>query len=363
MQSAKLLGARRIALQRLLAASLGLGSIGLVLEVGLRAVHGWRDSSRLVYPRVANDINGFRDPSFTPHVPEGHFRILTLGASAFVTRDFPRRFEDSLSNAPFFRQRGTRPRVVSTGVPAHMTFDSMWKYDHWYRGYDFDLVIFYHGINDARANNYPAAHFRDDYTQLPYYRRFAPMFDWIERHPALSRSFTLTWGLSLFRSASLRLAPAFQREAPYNDPRDDPWLTEGATIKTAPIFEANLRGVLRLADERGQRLLLLTYAYHLPEDYTHERFQARQTGYTFMEESVATEVWGLPENVVRAIEAHNAVVRKVAASRPDVLFFDMERFMPKDREHFIDICHWTDLGRERFTQGVLQALGSLPDTE
>jgi hypothetical protein len=189
------------------------------------------------------------------------------------------------------------------------------------------------------------------------------MFDWVERHPTLSNSFALTWGMTLVRSAGLRLAPAFQREAPYNDPRDDPWLAEGATIKTTPSFERNVRNVLRLADERRQRVLLLTYAYHLPADYTHERFQSRQTDFTFAEESVATEVWGRPDNVVRAIEAHNAALRSIAAARPDVLFFDMERFIPKDREHFIDICHWTDLGRERFTQGVLLALETLPNPD
>ena len=66
---------------------------------------------------------------------------------------------------------GLKVRVVSTGVPAQMTYDSLWKYRYWYDGYDFDLVIFYHGINDARANNYPRQVFRDDYTQFSYYHR------------------------------------------------------------------------------------------------------------------------------------------------------------------------------------------------
>jgi hypothetical protein len=39
----------------------------------------------------------------------------------------------------------------------------------------------------------------------------------------------------------------------------------------------------------------------------------------------------------------------------------MERFMPKDGKHFIDICHWTDLGQERFAQGVVEALQSRPE--
>ena len=114
--------------------------------------------------------------------------------------------------------------------------------------------------------------------------------------------------------------------------------------------------MLDIAKERGQRVLLLTYAYYLPADYTNERFLDRKTDYSFMPESVATEVWGIKENVVAAIEAHNAVVREEAARHPEALFFDMERFMPKDSSHFIDICHWTDLGRRRFAEGVLEAL-------
>jgi hypothetical protein len=39
----------------------------------------------------------------------------------------------------------------------------------------------------------------------------------------------------------------------------------------------------------------------------------------------------------------------------------MERFMPKDGKHFIDICHWTDLGQKRFAQGIVEALQSEPE--
>ena len=154
----------------------------------------------------------------------------------------------------------------------------------------------------------------------------------------------------------MQLAPAFQREAPYNHPLDDPWLAEGADLKTPPVFAHNVEEVLRIARERRQRVLLLTYAYYLPDDYTNERFFAKTTDYTFVPESVATEVWGRKENVVAAIEAHNAEVRRIAALHPEALFFDMDRHIPKDRAHWIDICHWTDLGREAFARGVLEVL-------
>ena len=323
---------------------------------GLRLVHLTSDPRVLVYPRVANDINGFKDSSFEREIRAGEFRVLGLGASAFVTREFQPRFQELLNGAPVFRQRDLSVRVASTGVPAHTSFDSLWKYQYWYRDYDFDLVLFYHGINDARANNYPRDVFRSDYTQFPYYQRYAPAFGWIERHPLLSRSFAATLGASLIQRAKVQVAPAFEREAPYNDPLDDPWLAEGSDLKTPPVFSRNVEEVLRIARDRGQKVLLLTYAYYLPPDYTNERFLAQQTDYSFAPESVATEVWGRQQNVVAAIEAHHAATRRLAELHPNALFFDMERYMPKDREHFIDICHWTDRGRETFARGVLEAI-------
>jgi hypothetical protein len=157
------------------------------------------------------------------------------------------------------------------------------------------------------------------------------------------------------------LAPDFQREAPYNHPDNDGWLGEALEVKTAPVFERNLEELLALARARGQRVLLLTYAHYLPEDYSNERFHARQTDYTFMEESVATEVWGWKNAVVAAIEEHNQVVRRVAARHPEVLFFDMARHIPQGGDWFIDICHWTDAGRASFAEGVLEALRAAGD--
>ncbi len=332
-----------------------------LLEIGLRLVHLSSDPRALVYPRVANHINGLRDPDFDAEIPPGEFRILALGASAFITRDFQPQFQRLLNEDPYFAERGLRVRVASTGIPAHMTYDSLWKYRHWYEGYDFDLVIFYHGINDARANNYPRDVFRDDYTQFSYYQRFRPAFDWIERHPRLSRSFLVSWVVKLSLGAKSILAPEFQREAPYNNPLDDPWRGEAGDLKTPPVFARNVEAVIELAAERDHPLLLLTYAYYVPEGYSNERFLAGDLDYSFAEESVATEVWGWSHHVQAAIEAHDEVIREIAARRPEVLFFDMERYMPKDGEHFIDICHWTDRGQARFARGIVEALKRRPE--
>ena len=341
--------------KNLLATFIGIAITLLLLEIGLRLVYFSNDSRVLVYPRVASYINGFRDPDFEGGISEGDFRMLALGASAFVTRNFQPEFQRLMNDDPFFSDEGLRVRVASTGVPAHMTYDSLWKYQFWYANYDFDLVIFYHGINDARANNYPPEVFRDDYTQFIYYRQFVQIFDWRDRHPRLSNFFVATLGAKIFGWFKIRLDPDFQ-SSPYNKPSDDPWLVEGSDIKSARVFEKNLEEMLGLAKARDQRVLLLTYAYYLPADYTNQRFMSQLTDYSFKPESVAVEIWGTKEGVIKAIKTHNEVIRAIAARHPEALFFDMERFIPKDSEHFIDVCHWTDKGRARFAEGVSQAL-------
>jgi len=354
----------RVIASNLLSVVISLLVLAILLELGLRAVYFSADPRVLVYPPVANHINGLRDSDFDSEISPGEFRILALGASAFITRNFQPQMQALLNENPLFAEQGLKVRLVSAGIPAHMTYDSLWKYQYWYDGYDFDLVMFYHGINDARANNYPREAFRDDYTQFSYYQRFWPAFDWIEQHPRLSRSFLVSWVMKLALGAKSIHAPDFQREAPYNNPLDDPWRAEAGDLKTPPVFARNVESVVELAESRDQALLLLTYTYYTPKGYSNERFLAGDAGgldYSFAEESVATEVWGWSHHVEAAIEAHDEVVREIAAEHPEVLFFDMERFMPKDGEHFIDICHWTDLGQERFAEGLVKALKSKPE--
>ena len=73
----------------LLSLVIGLLLLAIILELDLRAVNFSADPRVLVYPPVANAINGLRDSDFDPEIPPGEFRILALGASAFVTNCRP----------------------------------------------------------------------------------------------------------------------------------------------------------------------------------------------------------------------------------------------------------------------------------
>ena len=96
----------------LLSALISLLVLGVLLEVGLRAVYFSADPRVLVYPPVANGINGLRDSDFDRDIPRGEFRILALGASAFVTREFQPQIQKLLNANPLFRDAGLKVRFI-----------------------------------------------------------------------------------------------------------------------------------------------------------------------------------------------------------------------------------------------------------
>ena len=129
----------------------------------------------------------------------------------------------------------------------------------------------------------------------------------------------------------------------------------GKTIKTRKPFRQNVEGIVKSAQSRSSRVLLMTFAYWLPADYSKQKFLDHRLGYGTGRHELPVEVWGLPENVVAAIEAHNQEIRKLV-KREDVIFIDQQKEMPRDGRHFSDVCHLTNEGCEKFVENMLPAI-------
>src|SRR5215471_18848261 len=61
-------------------------------------------------------------------------------------------------------------RIYNLAKSAHSSADSYYKYRHLMDKH-FDLVIFYHGINEVRANNVPPSVFKPDYSHYSWYKQ------------------------------------------------------------------------------------------------------------------------------------------------------------------------------------------------
>jgi hypothetical protein len=112
---------------------------------------------------------------------------------------------------------------------------------------------------------------------------------------------------------------------------------------------ANVAEIVRLARDRHDPLLLLTYAWYIPDDYTEARFKAGELDYGQENVRACTvEVWGNPPDVIRALTLQNDGLRELAARSAEIDFHDLARELPATGEHFVDPCHLTDAGSRRW---------------
>jgi hypothetical protein len=274
------------------------------------------------------------------------FDVLLLGASA-LHEDWGI-FEEAFLEELVLRS--SRPVYLwNASRPGHGSLDSLHKYKH-LESEHFDLVVFYHGINELRANCCPASDFREDYSHIEWYRRV----NWVDRHQRL-----LHWtGMPyVAHDALMALEKVTGRYHPLPFNRMN-WeaIEQGLELKTLPSFRRNLEAIADLAHQRGDPLLLMTFAWYLTPEYSHKRFKRREAGYVVHRTELGT--WGTPEAVAAGLEAHNAAVRAVAAAHQEVHFLDQEAQMPRRREYWNDVCHLTARGAIEFAANMGQLLES-----
>lgn len=288
------------------------------------------------------ELERIRDQKIT--AADTSYDVLLLGASVLGSqvKAVRQKLHSAITGQPV--------RVHDATALAHTSLDSLYKYQY-LRDKSFDIVVFCHGINEVRANNIPAEFFRSDYSHYAWYREIAIMANHRELpYIAAPYLFHLSlWKLRQKMAATPplgRLLPSLML-VPIHHPRPE-WARFGSEIKSAEPFGANLAAILALSRERGERILVTTFSWYSPETYSKTAFEARKLDYV-ENRGMPTEVWGAPKNVVAGIRVHNDVVRKLVAGEKDLLFIDMEKEIPKQGAYFVDICHLSEKGTERFS--------------
>ena len=236
-------------------------------------------------------------------------------------------------------------RIDNLAESSHTSRDSLLKYRH-LRGRHYDAVVVYHGINEVRFNNVPPELFRPEYDHYDWYR----YVNAIERDRWLPR-LALPYALRHVRLAAAGRFGAL--EVGRSWPREH-WLQYGADVKTTLSLTANLEEILDTARERGEPVVLNTFAIHLPADYDPERFRRMQLDYVLHISPV--KLWGKPEHVAAGVREHNRAIRALAAGRSGVYLVDQEALLPARREYFNDVCHLTVAGSTRFADNAAPAL-------
>ncbi len=295
-------------------------------------------------PLHLNEIYYYYYPELEATRPSPQTKdILLLGGS--VLHAAAKRLDET------FKSRfGPLVRIHDVSVPAHSSRDSLIKY-RFLKNRNFDAVIYYHAINEVRANNIPTKSFRKDYGH----------YSWYAQVNALESSAHLPFLISpfLLRLTYLSAAVKFNwiDHIPPHNPRKE-FLKYGHNILSRESFRDNLKATLDLAQQKKEPLLLLTFAYYLPPNYTLKRFSNFQLDYTKIRRRFATEIWGKPKNVISGIEAHNEVIRSF---RDQARFLDMESRIRKNGSNFGDICHFSPEGKQHFADEIALSLNDILD--
>ncbi|MFI5218185.1 MAG: hypothetical protein ACHQNT_01765 [Bacteroidia bacterium] len=241
-------------------------------------------------------------------------------------------------------------RIFNLSTAGHTSMDSYFKYE-FLKDKKFDLVLFYSGINESRANNCPTDVFKNDFSHYVWYKQLHAL----RRHKEIcftALPYTLEYCLIYLDDYF-----GFSKNISLYGINKE-WMDYGSVLKAQTTYKENLSGIIDLSKKKNEKLLLMTLAYYLPANYSLEKFKSKSLDYS--NHGSPVEIWGKPENVVAGIEMHNRIVKQLAVTNAgNVLFIDMETKLPKGKKYFNDICHFTHTGSEKFADEVMGVIKEL----
>ena len=277
-------------------------------------------------------LQGLRD--HTPRHTDDSFDLLLLGGSV-IHREWGT--VEAELRARLEQARPGKFRIYNLSQPGFTSRDSLLNYRQLDQC-EFDLVLVYDGINDVRLNCCPPELFADDYGHAP---RYAAL------RGDLARPAQGVWQI-----ARQGLATDLQWGT------SDPALLDHARNPQTPrTLRNNYAQLLDTARQRRDPVLLLTYAWHLPADYTLEKFSRHELDYAREAPArCAAELWARPEDVDQILTLQNAAIRELAQQHPEATLCDLANQLPRTGQNFVDPCHLTPAGCAAFVELIWPAV-------
>ncbi len=264
--------------------------------------------------------------------------ILILGGS--VVSPGYSRLEKRLDTllTPYLNQ-GSQLKVYNLAVPAHTSLDNVRKLEL-LPDKHFDLILYYEAINESRFNNVPPQLFRDDYDHVKWHHDISLILSHKEL-PFLIAPYAVHYSI---RQLQDRLQGKtyidFEQIKPEN-------MTYGNHIKTAGPYNANINKLVKIANARHEKLLLISYASYFPENVRLTGGESDMAHFGGCQFASPVSVWGKPENVRKCIVENNRELLQVARQTNTPLL-DMANLVPQKKSYFCDVCHFSEEGARFF---------------
>jgi hypothetical protein len=317
--------------------------IELALRVGFAFIKGAPlfNPGQLIYhyyPMVKAIESKYREAE------AGTYKILILSCSTLHQEwagDFEKLLEAKLAQLDSGKVSSKPYTVFNAAGMGFSSLDNLNCYQL-LSGLKFDLVVFYGGINDARFNNCPPNVFNQDYTHIPWNNEIACLL----RHP--ESRFIITPLVLDYSYQLLKQSFAQDLFIPVHYSTYKQWWDFGKELKSIPSFKRNTESIGARCKDEQAKFLLATFAYHIPDDYALERFEAKELSYSFQKNSREIEVWGRPEAVASFLDSSNNLLAGVA-QQTGYRYLDMRDHLRNNDDYYADICHFSPHGLEAFS--------------
>ncbi len=278
---------------------------------------------------------GFTGDEIALQKPEDTLRILVLGSSTMFNRHMGERLKTALQ-----QKTGKKIELLDAGIRSHTTQADVLKLQL-LAPYQWDMVLFYNGINDLWASHVLPEDFHDDYRQLD---------PWNYRNLLLDNSLLARYSYNFFY---YKFKPFAQYQFVF--PKK-PYIN-AANFASLPVFTANLEKIVSISKNIGAKPVLMTFAFHLPENYSRQAFLDKQLDYSNPDNYDSRDVynWGPPDYVREGLTRQNTIIREIA-KKQDVILVDADAQISGQGIWFGDVCHFNDAGVDVFTALVATTL-------
>jgi len=131
-------------------------------------------------------------------------------------------------------------------------------------------------------------------------------------------------------------------------------LHNGTEYKSFITFENNIRKLVRLIKDKGGKQVMMTFAWHIPKDYTREKFDSNILGYNNPTnyDKCPVELWGSVEYVRTGLAAHNDIIRRISEEE-GVMMIDQANNLGNEVKYFGDVCHLSEEGTDYFISNII----------
>lgn len=291
---------------------------------------------------------GFTGDTIALQKPADTVRVLALGSSTMFNRHMGERLKTALQQK-IGQKTGKKIELLDAGIRSHTTRADVMKLQL-LAPYQWDVVLFYNGINDLWANHVLPEDFQADYRQLD---------PWYQRNALLDNSLLARYIYNAFywqlRSVNKKLGQPFLPDYQFVFPKK-PYIN-AAGFASLPVFASHLEQIIADSKSLGAKPVLMTFAFHLPDNYSRQDFLNKSLDYSNPDNYDSRDVynWGPPDYVREGLSRQNAIIREVA-KRQGVTLIDVDASMSGQGRWFGDVCHFNDAGVDVFTALVAEAL-------